>query len=209
MAYAQVGIYGMNEKVGLLSFPQDDNRFDKPYSNETARLIDEEARALINAAYQRTRALVSAKKDLVLALAEELLEKEVRFASRPCLLGPPPPPPPRPLTWRHAAWEPCLLYPSAECTVAGRTHGSCLFTRRVMQCRGDCPVTHAAFATVTSSGTVWNSGGGHGGAGAHPGHPPLPRNALKHMPVCVLPKLLQCGHVLVRPGTVWQSALRR
>mmetsp|Transcript_3560 Transcript_3560/g.10352 ORF Transcript_3560/g.10352 Transcript_3560/m.10352 type:complete len:828 (-) Transcript_3560:1087-3570(-) len=77
MAYAQVGIYGMNEKVGLLSFPQDDNRFDKPYSNETARLIDDEARSLINAAYQRTKALVTEKKDLVLALAEELLEKEV------------------------------------------------------------------------------------------------------------------------------------
>ena len=47
-------------------------------SNETARLIDDEARSLLNAAYERTVALVTEKKDLVLALAEELLEKEVR-----------------------------------------------------------------------------------------------------------------------------------
>ncbi len=77
MAYAQVGIYGMNEKVGLLSFPQDENRFDKPYSNETARLIDDEARNLLNIAYARTKALLLDRKDLVLALAEELLDKEV------------------------------------------------------------------------------------------------------------------------------------
>lgn len=77
MAYAQVGIYGMNKKVGLLSFPQDDNRFDKPYSNETARLIDDEARGLLDAAYERTVSLVSEKRDLVQALADELLDKEV------------------------------------------------------------------------------------------------------------------------------------
>lgn len=77
MAYAQVGIYGMNEKVGLLSFPPDDNRFDKPYSNETAKLIDEEARKVLNDAYARTKAIITEKKDLVLRLAEELLEKEV------------------------------------------------------------------------------------------------------------------------------------
>lgn len=77
MAYAQVGIYGMNKKVGLLSFPQDDNRFDKPYSNETARLIDDEARGLLDAAYARTVAIVSERRDLVQALADELLSKEV------------------------------------------------------------------------------------------------------------------------------------
>jgi AFG3 family protein len=79
MAYAQVGIYGMNKKVGLLSFPQDDNRFDKPYSNETARLIDDEARSLLDAAYARTVAIVSERRDLVQALADELLSKEVRL----------------------------------------------------------------------------------------------------------------------------------
>ena len=101
MAYAQVGIYGMNEKVGLLSFPQDDNRFDKPYSNETARLIDEEARGLITVAYARTKALLSSKKELVLALAEELLEKEVRPCSRPASRGHPCPcPTPSPASAR-------------------------------------------------------------------------------------------------------------
>ena len=39
MAYAQVGIYGMNKKVGLLSFPQDDNRFDKPYRCRLTELL--------------------------------------------------------------------------------------------------------------------------------------------------------------------------
>ena len=79
MAYAQVGIYGMNKKVGLLSFPQDENRFDKPYSNETARLIDDEARSLLDAAYARTVAIVAEKRELVQALADELLSKEVRY----------------------------------------------------------------------------------------------------------------------------------
>lgn len=82
MAYAQVGIYGMNEKVGLVSFPQEENRFDKPYSNETARLIDEEARKVLNEAYVRTKAIITEKKDLVLKLAEELLEKEVNFRNQ-------------------------------------------------------------------------------------------------------------------------------
>lgn len=47
MAYAQVALYGMNKKVGLLSFPQEEGRIDKPYSNETARIIDDEVIATI------------------------------------------------------------------------------------------------------------------------------------------------------------------
>ncbi|GLI70800.1 hypothetical protein VaNZ11_015677, partial [Volvox africanus] len=42
MAYSQVAVYGMNEKVGLVSFRMERDAFDKPYSDETARLIDEE-----------------------------------------------------------------------------------------------------------------------------------------------------------------------
>jgi ATP-dependent Zn protease len=38
----QVAVYGMNEKVGMLSFPPNDNQFDKPYSGHTAELIDSE-----------------------------------------------------------------------------------------------------------------------------------------------------------------------
>lgn len=44
IAYAKVTIYGMNEKIGLLSFPPDENRLDKPYSQDTAKMMDEEAR---------------------------------------------------------------------------------------------------------------------------------------------------------------------
>ena len=79
MAYAQVALYGMNEKVGLLSFPQDDNRLDKPYSNETARLIDDEVRQMVHKAYQRTLELLTEKRALVTDLAEQLLAREVRL----------------------------------------------------------------------------------------------------------------------------------
>lgn len=56
MAYALVTEYGMNPKVGHLSFPEQDGQFRavKPYSEATARLIDTEVRKLINAAYERT-----------------------------------------------------------------------------------------------------------------------------------------------------------
>ena len=77
MAYGQVGLYGMNEKVGLVSFPQRENDLTKPYSNETAHLIDLEVRRIVGEAYQRTLDLLTEKKALVTALAETLLEKEV------------------------------------------------------------------------------------------------------------------------------------
>jgi len=70
MAYNQVAVYGMNERVGLVSFRPDSNRVDKPYSNETARLIDEEVRALINVAYARTVDLLEGKKAQVEELAQ-------------------------------------------------------------------------------------------------------------------------------------------
>lgn len=50
----QVAIYGMNPKVGLLSFPPEENQLNKPYSDDTARIIDGEVRSLVDAAYQRT-----------------------------------------------------------------------------------------------------------------------------------------------------------
>jgi AFG3 family protein len=70
MAYSTVAVYGMNEKVGLVSFPPDQNRFDKPYSDETAKTIDQEARDIINKCYDRTLSLLQEKKDLVEALAQ-------------------------------------------------------------------------------------------------------------------------------------------
>ena len=44
----------MSEKVGMLSFPTDSQSFQKPYSQDTAKMIDEEVRALVDGAYKRT-----------------------------------------------------------------------------------------------------------------------------------------------------------
>jgi AFG3 family protein len=77
MAYNRVAVYGMNEKVGMLSFPSDDQSFQKPYSQDTARMIDEEVRLLVAGAYKRTVDLVTKEKAKVEALAQALLDKEV------------------------------------------------------------------------------------------------------------------------------------
>lgn len=83
IAYSMVTVYGMNEKVGNVSFydPQNENSFTKPYSEETSKLIDEEVRKLIDLAYERTKKLLSEKKQQVEILAEKLLDKEVLFQS--------------------------------------------------------------------------------------------------------------------------------
>ncbi|CAO3624227.1 unnamed protein product [Cunninghamella blakesleeana] len=79
MAYAQVTTYGMNPKVGPLSFydPQQDQQFQKPYSEETGALIDNESRLLVSKAYDLTVKLLTEKKDEVEKVAKVLLEKEV------------------------------------------------------------------------------------------------------------------------------------
>lgn len=83
MAYSMVTVYGMNDKVGNVSFydPQQENSFTKPYSEETSRMIDHEVRTLIDAAYERTKQLLESKRNEVGLLAEQLLEKEVLFQS--------------------------------------------------------------------------------------------------------------------------------
>lgn len=83
MAYAMVSVYGMNDKVGNVSFfdPQQDQTFTKPYSDETAELIDGEVRKLIDKCYERTKNLLLEKREQLVTLAEELLEKEVLFQS--------------------------------------------------------------------------------------------------------------------------------
>lgn len=75
-AYAQIVTYGMNEKVGNLSF-NTEKRFIKPYSEKTAQLIDEEVRQLVDSAYTRTKNLIHKHKDDVKKVAESLLAKEV------------------------------------------------------------------------------------------------------------------------------------
>ncbi len=83
IAYSMVTVYGMNEKVGNISFydPQQENTFTKPYSEETSKIIDQEVRKLIDDGFIRTKQLLQDKKAEVVLLAEELLRKEVLFQS--------------------------------------------------------------------------------------------------------------------------------
>jgi AFG3 family protein len=77
MAYAQISVYGMNERIGLVSFPPRQEAFDKPYSQQTAQMIDQEVRQFIDEAYKRTVALLKEKKEFVEAMAQALLKQEV------------------------------------------------------------------------------------------------------------------------------------
>ncbi|KAI8833711.1 P-loop containing nucleoside triphosphate hydrolase protein [Chytridium lagenaria] len=79
MAYATISTYGMNDRVGNLSYAggEQEQQFQKPYSDETAKMIDDEARKLIAEAYERTIQLLTEKKVEVELVAKTLLEKEV------------------------------------------------------------------------------------------------------------------------------------
>ncbi|KZV53401.1 cell division protease ftsH isoform 1 [Dorcoceras hygrometricum] len=79
VTYAQVAVYGFSDKVGLLSFPQREDRFEnnKPYSSKTGAIIDNEVREWIGKAYSRTVQLIKEHKEHVAQIAELLLEKEV------------------------------------------------------------------------------------------------------------------------------------
>ncbi|MFZ9969728.1 MAG: ATP-dependent zinc metalloprotease FtsH [Bacteroidia bacterium] len=81
LAYSMITMYGMSEKVGQVSFhdPQGEYGYQRPYSEVTAQMIDEEVRRLINEAYARTLALLTEKKEQVETVAKELLEKEIIF----------------------------------------------------------------------------------------------------------------------------------
>ncbi len=83
IAYSMVTVYGMNDKVGNISFydPQQETAFTKPYSDETAKLIDNEVRKLIDDAYEKTKELLTIKRGDVEKLANALLEREVLFQS--------------------------------------------------------------------------------------------------------------------------------
>ncbi len=83
MAYSMVTTYGMNDKIGNVSFydPSQENTFQKPFSEETGKIIDEEVRKMIAEAYQRTLALLTDKKEQVEKLAKALLDKEVLHKS--------------------------------------------------------------------------------------------------------------------------------
>lgn len=81
MSYSMVSIYGMNEKVGNISYYDGNQEYSatKPYSEETAKIIDEEVRALIAEQYDRTKDLLRQHIEPLKALAQELLRKEVLY----------------------------------------------------------------------------------------------------------------------------------
>jgi AFG3 family protein len=83
LAYGMITHYGMSKKVGQVSFndPTGEYGYQRPYSEKTAELIDEEVRSMIDEAYQRTIDLLTDKKKEVEAIAMELLTKEIIFKS--------------------------------------------------------------------------------------------------------------------------------
>ena len=80
-AYAMVSIYGLNEKIGNISYfdSRGADMFTKPYSDDRARVIDEEVSKLIEAQYERALELLSNNKDKLTELANKLLSNEVIF----------------------------------------------------------------------------------------------------------------------------------
>jgi ATP-dependent metalloprotease FtsH len=82
-AYAMISMYGLNEKVGNLSFydstGQSDYSFSKPYSDKTAELIDSEVKILIDNAYQKAIELLTEHREKLDTLAHRLLEKEILY----------------------------------------------------------------------------------------------------------------------------------
>src|SRR5699024_2660332 len=82
-AKAMVTIYGLNDKVGNLTYydsqGQSEYNFTKPYSESTAELIDKEISKIVEAQYQRAISILEKNKDKLAELAELLLEKEVIF----------------------------------------------------------------------------------------------------------------------------------
>ena len=82
-AQAMVTIYGLNDKVGNISYydssGQSEYNFGKPYSEQTAKVIDEEISKLIETQYQRAVSILTENRDKLDALAQKLLDKEVIF----------------------------------------------------------------------------------------------------------------------------------
>jgi cell division protease FtsH len=82
-ARAMVTIYGLNEKLGNITYydssGQSEYNFSKPYSEDTAITIDKEISLLIEGQYQRAIEILKENKDKLLQLADILIEKEVIF----------------------------------------------------------------------------------------------------------------------------------
>ena len=84
LAYAMVSYYGMNERIGNISFYDStgERGFDltKPYSENTATVIDEEVKKLVDEVHERTLKLIKEHADGFEQLARELIDKEVVLA---------------------------------------------------------------------------------------------------------------------------------
>ena len=82
-ARAMVTIYGLNDKLGNITYydstGQSDYNFSKPYSEETAKVIDTEISKLIEEQYQRAIHILETNKEKLTQLADILIEKEVIF----------------------------------------------------------------------------------------------------------------------------------
>ncbi len=82
MAYSMVSIFGMNEKVGQVSFYGMSNEsFHKPFSDETASLIDTEVRNMLSEQFERAKALLQERREELEVIAQTLLDKEVLHKS--------------------------------------------------------------------------------------------------------------------------------
>jgi cell division protease FtsH len=83
-AYAMVTYFGLSDKIGNMSFydssGQNDYFFQRPYSDKTAELIDQEAKDIVDSQYIRALNILNQYKEGMIQLAEQLLEKEVIFS---------------------------------------------------------------------------------------------------------------------------------
>jgi AFG3 family protein len=82
MAYSMVAVYGLDDKVGNVSFyGMSQDQFSKPYSEDTAMLIDNRVRGIIDGQYERAMEMLREHKVELEIMAKALLEKEVLHKS--------------------------------------------------------------------------------------------------------------------------------
>ena len=82
MAYSMISVFGMNEKVGQVSFYGMSNEaFHKPFSDETASMIDMEVRNMLSEQFERSKALLRERREELEIIAHTLLDKEVLHKS--------------------------------------------------------------------------------------------------------------------------------
>ena len=98
MAYSMVAVFGMNEKIGNVSYyGMQQDQFNRPFSDATATKMDDEVRKAIDVQYDRAKALLGTKRRELETIAQHLLEKEVLTKTDvERLIGPRPYATPRP-----------------------------------------------------------------------------------------------------------------